>query len=285
MRQQDILASICRYVNSLYPIYDILTSRNLREVRTNQLARERSDKYFDVFLYRRMNISLGNRGFIDHDRWTICYFGSDENDVREVISNIGSLLSDNNVLPSYLYEFKFPPVRITLIEETNLSNDVITPGDYNISVEGIRYLKGIEYKTLLSEPQAIKVPNDNYIVMQFPKLPIYKTVFDSYNIYVEDGDSYKGFATVIQRDKSCNEVVLIRSLTLKNNAVSYVKIEDSLIPYRSSQIISVSGEMDENALEDGFWSGYIMLEVHSPGMVKDSNDMVVGSIGISVKIN
>lgn len=285
MRQQDVLASICKYVNNLYPNYDILTSRNLREVKANQLARERIDQYFDIFLYRRMNIAIGTRGFIDHDRWTICYFGTKEEEVREVITSIGTLLSDDSVMPTYLYNFNFPEVRMTLVNEDTPSNGVITPGQYNISVEGLRYSRGVEHKTLLSLPQTITVPENNYIVMQFPKLPVYKTVFKRYNIYVESDEGFRGLATVVHRDATCNEVVIIRSLSVDDSDALYVMSGESLIPYRSSQVMGVSGEIDENALEDGFWSGYLMIELHSPGMARDPNDMVVGSIGIGIDIN
>ena len=57
------------------------------------------------------------------------------------------------------------------------------------------------------------------------------------------------------RDATCNEVVIIRSLSVDDSDALYVMSGESLIPYRSSQVMGVSGEIDENALEDGFGRG------------------------------
>ena len=285
MRQSDTIASIQKYIHDNYPDVSVLTSRSLQNVRMDDALRKRTDKYFGVGLVHRTDIPVGGVPFLDNDRWCILYSGKDEDDVRDVISDIQNDLSEKNRILGYLYEYTFQNPRINIITDSVAvpNQEYITPENYTLAFSGVRNINSIEYESELYKHGEITIPADSYLNMQFPKVPAKVTIFDKYNVYIQQNDDYIKVAEINQIDKSCNQIGIVRSLEpiVPNENPNSSK----LIPYKKMQVISTYSEMDENPLEDGFWSGFVLLYLQTPGMLKDSNDRLFGSISTRIMVN
>ena len=284
MRQSDIIASIDRYLHKMYVDIPIYSSRKLESVSSDKSLRQRSDSYFGIGLFDRTNIILGLGGFIDNDKWAIIYCGNDEDDVRDTIDNITNKLNLNNNMTGYLYNYFFRQLYLVLIED--ISKDSITPGQYDIAFTATKTIDSTFYETKISKLIRVNIPINTYIKIQFPKLPVYKTTFMGYNVYgkLASSDDWLKVKEFEHGDQlSCNFVGEVNSLdSLLPNQSPPNKF---LMPYKNMMVLKISAGLEENKLEDSFWSGYVIGDIQSPGFIEDPNDPVVGFINTTTNIN
>ena len=57
-----------------------------------------------------------------------------------------------------------------------------------------------------------------------------------------------------------------------------------LMPYKNMMVLKVAGDVSENYLEDGFWSGYVMIEVKNTGLREDPNYTLLGSLEVNTQV-
>ena len=284
MRQSDVIASIDKYLHDRYIDIPIYSSRKLENIRSDKGLRQRSDSYFGIGLINRTNIILGPGGFLDSDRWVIIYCGKDEDDVRDTIDNVTNQLNFDNNITGYLYNYSFKQPYVALIEDA--SKDSITPSDYDVAFTATKTIDSTFYETKISKSVRVNIPINTYIKIQFPKLPVYKTTFAGYNVYgklTSSNDWLKVKEFEHGDDASCNFVGEVNSLD--SLLPSQLPPDTFLMPYKNMMALKVYADVEENKLEDSFWSGYIMGDIQSPGFIEDSNNPLVGFINTTVRIN
>ena len=285
MRQSDVLASIDKYLHDKYDNIPIYSSRNLEEIQRNEKLRQRLDSYFGVGLIDRNNIIIGPASFIDRDRWAIVYAGKDEDNVRDTIDDLTDSLNFNNNVTGYLYNYSFPVPKVRVVEDTS---SIIVAGEYDIAFTATKPNLNPDnppYETKISKPFSLRGENElhgaNSINIQFPKLPIAQTTFTGYNVYIrtEDNDNWMKIGSFEHQDRKYNLAVVITSFDIEEGNPP----EFSLIPYKNMMVLKVAADISENYLEDGFWSGYVMIEVQSPDFREDPNDFILDSLGVTLR--
>ena len=179
----------------------------------------------------------------------------------------------------YLYNYAFPEPNIRIFEETDPNENTITPDTYEIAITGV---KGAN-ETKINESVELTIAANHYALLQFPKLPIYKSMFDSYNVYVKSNTNWLKIDNYEHEQKDCNLLVKLNSFDALVPNEMYQNNE-FLVPFANMMVLKSYVDMDENYLEDGFWCGYVMLDIQNPGFAEDPNQPLLGRVVVTVKL-
>ena len=274
MKEKDVLASMSKYVHDVHSKIAIHSARNLENIVMDDTKRERESKYFGIGLVNRRSRQIALRGNVNYDKWCIIYLGSNEDDVRNIVDSMESDLTANRKMPGYLYNLEFPEPRTAVLDGTTS----ITPGQYTLAISGV---KGI-IESRISQPFIVDIEIGQYLTMQFPKVPSSKSAFDAYNVYIVDGSILKRVAQLIHIDRKNNLRGNFMSLAPESPEVVYNESDISLIPYKKIQVNDIMTEVKEKKMEDGYWCGYVLLDVHTFGIYKDVNEFLIGNIQFNV---
>ena len=280
MREVDVLASLSKYIHEIVNDVAVHSARKLSTVIKDDITRKRTSKYFGIGKIDRSTTQMGFKGFIDNDRWVVVYLGKDEADVRRIVDELGNNLMERKTIIGYLYDMSFPVFRVTLIEDIN--KVPVPTGTYEIAVSGIRTFNGIQEETKISESISVVVPDNNYIIIQFPKIPISESVFDHYNVYVKDNNLWKRVGQVKHEKRTLNLKTSINSLLPENPEVVYNESALSLVPFKNIQILAVSTQVREKPNDDDFWVGHMVIDLFSFGYMQDKNEPILGRITINL---
>ena len=285
MREQDVLASISRYIHNQYDHVPINSSRRLEAVEANEKSRKRDTEYFGVGLIRRRNKQIALQLFYDYDRWVVVYLGKDEESTRKTISSLATKIRQSKKILGYFhnYEYESPLIFPVEIQEGETTESHI------FAFTGVRIIDNIEYETRKSEDVDVTVP-ENYFerddpiqYIQFPKVPAQKTIFDKYKVYLKRGNEniYDFVAEFEHLEQARNLKVAISSIDVQSE--QYEEEEESLIPYRYIQVKDIYTEISENPRQDGFWKGAMLFDIESPLVLADENAPIIRRVVITYK--
>ena len=330
MRHRDVIGSLEIYLSRLRPDDLIYSARRLEQIMLNKEIRKRADVFFGVGFNGRSNQYLGQH-IINRDQYIITYYGKDEDDTREVIDDIESRIDEIDIIPGYLVDYRFRELRAAI--KTPDVGPYLTRGDctnfYKIAFTGIT---ADEQETRLSDPSLrvhfydyddirdqfrcngnlirhVELPeyyvnvsdNNKAIQIQFPKLPIDVTMFESYNIYIDDDGNntptnlkeWQLLKTVVHEDPTCNQGAIIDSFDTVAPYVSKNNIgrgsdedEDEVIcvPFFNITVLKTMSDTMQHEHED-FWYGYILVDVYTGSFVEDKNEFVIRSVTPQVNLS
>ena len=285
MRELDVLASICKYITDAYHGIPIESARNVEEISVGTDGKSRDSKYFGVGLVRRKSMNLGLRAYIESDRWIIIYLGENENNVRDIIDTLRTDFIDDKKIIGYLHDYKFPVPRLVQLDSLKNMSTPITIGEYTLGFTGIRTYENEDQESKLSEEVRVNITEaTRYLTIQFPKIPPSVTVFNKYNIYVKDGNDWQRVKQVTQDRLGTNLRIDVHSLLPEIPSVLYNNNELSLVVYKNIQVIETYSEIFENTKEDGFWRGIVLLDLQSPGMLRDKNSWLIRKITVNHEV-
>ena len=287
MYQNDIITSLSYFL-----------MKNVDDAKSTSERREDGDKrpYFRIENAKHQTVQMGSKGFLDNHAWYIWYFGKGEESSRNIADFISKKANTDRKIQGYLFNFVFPEGEYLSKEDFTYkdsnNNDVdasIDVAELFVSITGLVETVDsdgsiLNVESLPSPIKSIDMTGANALRIYFPKIPMFRTGFDYYNIYAgtdednlilqnSDPITHSIEGGIINR-YATKRVDLVSLITAGSNPPEELGIDEiavnRLIPFYQIYVMETRVEHMEDEAKNGLWDSKIELITHTRGELANS---------------